>query len=492
MIVSTLHFHDSGLLDSVKQRLCLVWGSGWPVSGHSVGMMIRVEDFAGRAWLIALMSILVSGCANRVLDEVNLMPAPDVYVDGQRNPLPATDPMAAIPYGGVLYATDRRPATDDDKEQHYVNERGQLVRLGVAKLSLFGEDVDWQELRQVSLLKHRSKDYPIRVTGITEYGILEDTIPGFALREDYGAELLDGDEEFASAVNAQLSRSKRKHIYIYVHGYKVVFENPMLVATELWHFLGYDGVMIGYAWPSTPNTWAYFRDTDTSNGYARHLRKFLEYLAEQTDAEAIHIIAYSNGTRLAARAFEQLALMNDGQSRDAIFARHRLGNLVMVGSDLDRQVFAAYLADGALDVPRHMSIYVSENDKALGFSRWLTRRERLGQPIVEGNFPAGGRRLLEERRAHISVIDVTDAEGASSGNGHGYFRNSPWASSDILMMLMYDLTPEQRGLTLKATMPVYEFPPDYISRLRAAIERAETSVIEAAREPGTQTGMPER
>jgi esterase/lipase superfamily enzyme len=304
---------------------------------------------------------------------------------------------------------------------------------------------------------------------VTEYGILEDTIPGFARREDYGDDLLDGDEEFAAAVNTQLERSKRKHVYIYVHGYKVVFENPMLVAAELWHFLGYDGVMVGFAWPSTPNKWAYFRDTDTSNGYARHLRKFLEFLAEETIAEEIHIIAYSNGTRLVARAFEQLALMNDGRAREDIWARHRLGNLVMVGSDLDRQVFAAYLADGALEVPRHMSIYVSEKDKALGFARWLTRRDRLGQVIAEEQLTPGARRILEERRDYISVIDVTDAEGASTGNGHGYFRNSPWASSDILMMLMYGLKPEQRGLQLKANMPVYEFPPDYIARLRSAI-----------------------
>jgi hypothetical protein len=72
------------------------------------------------------------------------------------------------------------------------------------------------------------------------------------------------------------------------------------------------------------------------------------------------------------------------------------------------------------------------------------------------------------------VIDVTDAEGASTGNGHGYFRNSPWASSDILMMLMYGLTPEQRGLQLKANMPVYEFPPDYIERLWAAIAEVDS------------------
>jgi esterase/lipase superfamily enzyme len=436
--------------------------------------MDRTNVLARRLTTLALVSLLMSGCSSVIWDEVNLMPAPDVYADGRLDPLPQKEPMELIPYGGILYATDRRPAGEDDNEKYYVNDRGQLVRLGVARVTLHDEDVDWDELRQISLSKARPKDYPIRVTGVTEYGILEDTIPGFARREDYGEDLLDGDEEFAAAVNAQLERSKRKHVYIYVHGYKVVFENPMLVAAELWHFLGYDGVMIGFAWPSTPNSWAYFRDTDTSNGYARHLRKFLEFLAEKTVAEEIHIIAYSNGTRLAARAFEQLALMNDGKAREEILARHRLGNLVMVGSDLDREVFAAYLADGALDVPRHMSIYVSEKDKALGFARWLTRRDRLGQVIGEEQLGPGGRRFLEERRDHISVIDVTDAEGASTGNGHGYFRNSPWASSDILMMLMYGLTPEQRGLQLKANMPVYEFPPDYIERLWAAIAEVDS------------------
>jgi esterase/lipase superfamily enzyme len=415
--------------------------------------------------ILATVSLLLMSCAGVVLDEVDLMPPPEVYGDGMLDPLPEQDPMELIPYRGLLYATDRRPAAADDKEKYYANDRGQLVRLGVARISLHEADVDWSEVREISLLKNRADNYPLRVTGIQEYGILEDTIPGFARREDYGEDLLDGDEQFAAAVNAQLARSQRKHVYIYVHGYKVVFENPMLVATELWHFLGYDGAMIGYAWPSTPSRWAYIRDTDTANGYARHFRKFLEFLAEQTGAEEIHVIAYSNGTRLAARAFEQLALMNDGKPREEIHARHRIGNLVLVGSDLDRQVFASYLADGALDVPRHTSIYVSDKDRALGVARWLTRRERLGQVIDEDRFSPAAKRVLEENRGHISMIDVSDAEGADTGNGHGYFRNSPWASSDILMTLMYDLMPEQRGLRLKTSMPVYDFPPDYMARL---------------------------
>jgi hypothetical protein len=387
-----------------------------------------------------VLVVLLSGCSTS-WDTVDLMPAPHVFGDGMLDPLPDSNPMELVPYHGVLYATDRAPADEDSRQNYYLDERGQLVRLGVATIALHEADIDWEGVREISLLKNRTDRYPLTVTGATEYGILEDTIPGFALREDFGEDLLDGDEEFAAAVNAQLARSSRKHVYIYVHGYKVVFENPMLVATELWHFLGYDGVMVAYAWPSTPSKWAYIRDTDTSNGYARHFRKLLEFLAEKTDAEEIHIIAYSNGTRLVGRALEQLALMNDGRPREEIHARHKLGHAIFVGSDLDREVFAAYLADGALDVPRHMSVYVSDKDRALGAARWLTRRERLGQM----------------------------AEGADTGNGHGYFRSSPWASSDILMKLAYDLNPEERGLVLKTNMPVWEFPPDYMQRLWAAL-----------------------
>lgn len=433
-----------------------------------------------RAYLLAVVFCSISsGCSSIVWDEIDLMPAPDVYYDGLLNPLPETDPMEQIPYQGVLYATDRKPALSEDHENYYLNKRGNLLRLGVAHISLYKEEVDWDEVRKKSLLKNRTGDFPLRVIDVEEYGILEDTIPGFATREDYNAEDLDGEEEFTKAINAQLARSNRKHIYIYVHGYKVVFENPMLVATELWHFLGYDGVMIGYAWPSTPSKWAYLRDTDTSNGYARHFRKLLEYLGERTDVEAIHIIAYSNGTRMVSRAFEQLALMHHESNREEIYQKLKLGNLILVGSDVDRQVFGAYLADGALYVPRRMSIYVSDKDKALGFARWLTRRERLGQMVEEDSLPPAVQRLLTDHKDYINVIDVSDAEGADTGNGHGYFRNSPWASSDILMMLLFDLSPEQRGLVLKPNMPVWEFPDDYIDRLWRVISEVNPQFREA-------------
>ena len=52
------------------------------------------------------------------------------------------------------------------------------------------------------------------------------------------------------------------------------------------------------------------------------------------------------------------------------------------------------------------------------------------------------------------------------GNGHGYFRQSPWASSDILATLAYDLQPADRGLVRATDSPIWTFPTDYIERLR--------------------------
>jgi len=69
----------------------------------------------------------------------------------------------------------------------------------------------------------------------------------------------------------------------------------------------------------------------------------------------------------------------------------------------------------------------------------------------------------------LRFIDVTDAAGATTGNGHAYFRKSPWASSDILMTLMFDLQPNERGLVQDPETLIWTFPDDYIQRLRNAL-----------------------
>ncbi len=457
-------------------------------------ILLSAMAYCRRKIIVLTVTALLSACASAPVDQIELMPAPDVYGDGLLNPLPETNPFERIPYDGILFATDRSPATEEDPEQYYRNDRGQVVRLGVAEIQFGKKEFTWEFARRISMLKSRSEEYPVKISKVDEWGIMGSTIPYWfdmsLISEDEVPP--DATDRFADAINAQLAESKKKHVYLYVHGYKVVYENPILVSAELWHFLGYDGAFIAYAWPSTPSRFAYIKDSDTAAGYARNFRLLLEFVAENTDAEEIHVIGYSNGTRLVLRAMEQLALIHEGESADEIWEQLRLRNVILVGSDLDRGVFGSYLADGILNVSKHLSIYMSPHDKALGVSQFLTRRERVGQLWggKGGELHPLARQAMIDFRDQISFINVSDAEGSDTGNGHGYFRSSPWASSDVLMTMYYGLTPEQRGLVEQEDLPIFTFPPDYISRLWSAIESVDPKFAEEYRAFKTANDSP--
>ena len=145
------------------------------------------------------------------------------------------------------------------------------------------------------------------------------------------------------------------------------------------------------------------------------------------------------------------------------------GNVVLVGSDVDRELMGLYIEDGLLNVQDRLTFYLSGTDKALGMSRWaLGGRSRMGE-TMSGELSDELREFLWNTEA-LSMVDVTDAEESDSGNGHAYFRSSPWASSDMLMTLSTDLGPEERGLVRDEYSSIWTFPPDYVERLRTALE----------------------
>ena len=86
--------------------------------------------FAGLLTLVLIGGL--AACSGKKLNEINLMPAPDVYEEGAIDPFTDTNPIEKIPYKGILYATDRSPAGEND--HFYKNKRGNLLRLGSAKI----------------------------------------------------------------------------------------------------------------------------------------------------------------------------------------------------------------------------------------------------------------------------------------------------------------------------------------------------------------------
>jgi esterase/lipase superfamily enzyme len=422
-----------------------------------------------RAAAFLAFGLVLQACAGKAPPALALMPAPDAFDIGAFDRAADDRPVGDIPDGGILYATGRQKSAGNAPGDFYTTERSLVVHLGEARISVSRPEITWRQAREVALLKSPTRDYPIQVSGVTEYGVLEGSVTPYLDPGPQATPPASATAQFTSEVNRRLERTGQRDVYIYVHGYKVTFDNPVLVAAEMWHFMGYDGVFIAYSWPATPEATAYVGDVDTAMGMARNLRELVRTLETKTKAERIHIIGYSAGTRLVSRTLEQMALLNRDRPEGDYRYGSRLENVFLVSSDVDRSVFGAYLADGILDVSRHLIIYASAKDEALRISEGITGHQRLGEALAADAVPPALAQLLKSRADRISYIDVSAAPNIESGNGHGYFRGSPWVSSDLMVKLMYRLDPEVRGLVRDPRTGILTFPADYDLRMQTAL-----------------------
>ncbi len=408
---------------------------------------------------VVALALLVSACGNGVYDQIDLMPSPEIYTSGALDPFPDLSGTAYQERSRLFYVTDRAPAKPGDEQPRYTHDRGTVLRAGTAGVSITPAVQGWDQVRAITRAENRDADYVLKVAQTTEIGPLPFSATELLDDPPAPAEARANGAEFARQIDRQLALSDDKDIFIYVHGYNVDFEYPVLVAKELQHFLGYQGAFIGYGWAATPNRLAYFKDLETAAATRRNLRELIYFLSDNTAVRKINLIGYSAGSRLVFESLYQIALMEKSGSR----AAPRLGQVILIGSDLDRQYFAQSLADGLLGVADNLSIYMSGTDSALALSSVIYGRDRLGQVMKPGELSPGQTHTLAGL-SKLSLIDVTDAEKADAGNGHWYFRASPWASSDMFVSLLFATPPGKRGLVRGRDQAVWRFPPDYPQR----------------------------
>ncbi|MBW1788896.1 MAG: hypothetical protein JRK53_20155 [Deltaproteobacteria bacterium] len=182
----------------------------------------RLKIFAVAVNLFMGLALLLAGCVSQGPYRINLMPAPEVYDEGKVDPFAGLEKIDSTHYSGIFYATDREPADEGDQARFYKNKRGHVLRLGLAQVELSDKDLTWEEARRVSLLKNRTDDYPLGVENVEETGVLEDSLTLFDSPEVKAEVGKDGaGRRFAEHINRKLAESRRKDIYIYVHGYKI-------------------------------------------------------------------------------------------------------------------------------------------------------------------------------------------------------------------------------------------------------------------------------
>lgn len=411
--------------------------------------------------LIGLLAaiILTGGCAK------HLMPTPVIAGQGLFDPFANVPPDDQDSEVDVFIASARTVSGREDSATFYTNERSREVRLGKATVEI-GAGMTWDELAEQSLAKKRDNNPVVKLTGYEEYGPLWTTAwpPDFRFARDWDAPDIDRGpaEQFAGDINERLAISRRKQIIVFVHGFNTKFASNATNCAEMLHYTGRDGVIISFDWPSKGNMFSYQVDKANARFAERQFRRLLEFLAAETTAEEINILAHSAGNPVVAEALRQISLTHYDKDPAEIREQTKIGRVVFAAPDMDLGQLVSVSLDGGGRVTRGFTVYASRKDKALSFSGTIFGDVRVGRSI--GKLEPD---MVEALKKNGGLwVDATAAQNKKgSFLGHSYYHNNPWVSSDLLIFLRTGASAAERGLVMDEETGFMIFPKNYEEKL---------------------------
>lgn len=403
----------------------------------------------GRSIHFGLFCAMLGALAGCATVEPHLMPTPAVFKNERLDYAPRLPPGLRSTRLPVFFATTRAPATAGEPG-HYINDPGDGMTLGVAEVRLGEPGWTWDDLMasdRTSTIEHAR---PGAVERVEEFG---------KAREDGAPD--DADRRFIAAINAQLAKSNNKELVLYVHGYRVTFDEVSVQMGAFAHYLGH-GAMVTFQWPTGLNFWNYLTDCPRAERYIPDIERLIALLA-RSSAERINVMAYSCGSPLLAATLARLRARHPAEGRAELAKRYRIGNIIFAASDVDLKTFAREHVPPSLDLAQQLVVYASRNDRALGFSSLVAGASRLGRPDIADLTPEELERLAADPR--FQVIDVSDVRGAQEMGGmkgHGYWYANEWISSDVTLSLRHAIPPAQRCLVNPpGKQRVWQFPDNY-------------------------------
>lgn len=400
-----------------------------------------------RLVLPLLLALLLAACAPVV---PHLAPTPAVFKDPRLDFADNLQPALRSTELPVFFATTRAPVDGPD---HFGNAVGAGVALGVATVHLGEPGWDWQQLVASDLASTVEEPRPGAVEQV-------ETI-GPAGRDET---LTDADRAFIARIDAQLARTTNRSVVLYVHGYRVTFDEVAVQMGSFAHYLG-QGATVTFQWPTGTRFWNYIDDCPRARQWIPDIARLVALLSH-TQARQVNVLAYSCGSPLLASALAQLRARYATLDHAALQERFRLGNVIFAASDVDLKTFARDDVGPAMDLAQQVIVYFSRADRALGFSTLVAGTSRLGRPDLkdlEGLDPDALRAIAADPR--FQAVDVTDVRGAhemGGMKGHGYWYANEVISTDVTLSLRYPIPPEQRCLRTRPGTRVWRMPEGYV------------------------------
>jgi esterase/lipase superfamily enzyme len=377
-----------------------------------------------------------------------MMPTPILFKDERSDFMPHLRPELRSTKLPAFYATSRKPVSPDESG-HYADAKGDGVRLGMAVVRLGVPDWTWDDLVASDRTSTIEKPRPAGVESVREFG---------AFRGQ--GQLSEEEQDFVVAINARLAMTRSQDVVLYVHGYRVTFNEVSVLMGSFAHYLG-QSVTISFQWETGLHFWNYVTDCPSAEQYIPDIERLIA-LVSHTQAEHINLVAYSCGSPLLAQALVKLRSRHPEEGQEQLRQRYRIGNAIFAGSDIDLKAFAEEQFDPIMDLAKQVIAYVSKQDAALAFSAMVAGASRLGHPDADDLTREDLARLAADPR--FEVVDVTNVRGAhemGGMKGHGYWFANEWISTDVLLSMRYPIPAKARCLTPTSYKNIWQLSDDY-------------------------------
>jgi esterase/lipase superfamily enzyme len=309
----------------------------------------------------------------------------------------------------VLYATDRRPETVDGVLAGFAGDRGELA-YGIVRVCV-PDDHRLGALEKPRKWRLQFRARPERDVAVGSLSPLT-------------------ADEFVKAAAGLAAGATGGDTLVFIHGYRVSFEDAARRAAQLAYDLQFPGLPMLYSWPSEARASRYAVDEDNARWSLPHFREFLRLLRDEVGG-LVHVIAHSMGNRMLAEALGAgPSLGQVAQDAEGAVGAGGLGHVVFAAPDVDASVFTDLARSFAWGSGR-FTLYASSKDQALRLSRRLKKYPRAGQ---------SGKGIVV-----VAGVDTIDATALDTGlMSHSYYGDNTSIVADIYAIIRQGHPPDQR------------------------------------------------
>lgn len=164
---------------------------------------------------------------------------------------------------------------------------------------------------------------------------------------------------------------------LFVHGYKSTFDGALTIGAQL--SSTFHQPVVIFSWPSSEQYQGYMKDECNIEWSLPHFRKLLQQVESEVGAGKLTLVAHSMGNRL---------LMWSLRDRCADAKCHqqeltKFSHVVLTSPDVDTGTFKNYATE-VCENAKATLILTSGKDNALGASKTIHERRRLGMPGPDG------------------------------------------------------------------------------------------------------------